>query len=803
MNAMDRRNFIVSLGASALASTLSTASQSEDDATSSTLPSRSRIELNGLWRRFYDGHLYDAVDVPSSLRPTGIYTLRREVVIPKLAPGERAYLHFEGITYAARPSVNGFALGAMGPYVPCEFELTGHINSGSNELAVEITDLIPFPDGSARDEIDLGINPGWEAYGGIIRDVYIELRPASFIENVRFAYTLTPNFSSVSCNAQVFIASAAPDAADIELILFRNNKEVARAAKAVQLSPGENVVETNFELINPELWTPAIPRLYAIEARLESGSASDKWSCKIGFRQLKAVGREFRLNGERLILKGICRHDMWKDAGFTLTRAQQQRDMHMIKALGCNFVRLVHYPHDRYIIDLANELGLFVTEEPGYWIVDFTIMPRGEIELGYKILESTIRRDWNAPCVFGWILSNESTLTVETLAEGKRRCNELDPLRRFVSAANSHPKEEVKPIYLKAGMDFFDQHPYTFDLDQFEVEADYFGEQKPLTFTEWGGKQIAQSEAVMSETVDRFLALTQSGKLAGHCFWSWQDLRQYTRIDHEMRNGVLESGVVTEDREPRDAIYMELQRLFDGRRHEEQLPDLRPQILPLRHMNWSPETKKTPIPLDALVTSSDGVRVWKSFEANLAKYWASLRFSVDQWTRTGEKFELWSQMQPELNISGLPFAIPTVEGLARPLTVSKISVLTIPIDRPCSRIHILGHAEFLDDFHAVEYMGQIIGTLTLRFDSAEARKIPLRSGYEIALANQIDDATRVHHVVLEAQPAIRFQKDLAREDYQFLLYSSPKLLQKKLKSISYEINQAHTSLVILGVTVEE
>jgi Glycosyl hydrolases family 2, TIM barrel domain/Glycosyl hydrolases family 2/Glycosyl hydrolases family 2, sugar binding domain len=803
MSAMDRRNFIASLGAAALTSSVPTSSQSEVEAGSGTLASRSRFDLNGLWRRFYDGHYYDTVDVPSSLRPSGIYTLRREIVIPHLAHGERAYLHFEGITYAARPSINGTALGAIGPYVPYEFELTGHLKEGSNEVAIEIADLIPFPDGSARDEIDLGVNPGWEAYGGIIRDVYIEVRPASFIENVRFAYTLTRDFSGVVCSTQIFVASAAADAAGIEFILLRHNKEVARAAKAVKLSSGENVVETNCELSNPELWTPVTPHLYEIEARLKTANGSDKWSCKIGFRELKAVGREFRLNGERLILKGICRHDMWKDAGFTLTRTQQQQDMRMIKALGCNFVRLVHYPHDRYIIDLANELGLFVTEEPGYWIVDFTTMSRGGVELGYKILESTIRRDWNAPCVFGWILSNESTLTVETLAEGKRRCNQLDPLRRFVSAANSHPKEEAKPIYEKAGMDFFDQHPYTFDLDQFEAEADYFGARKPLTFTEWGGKQIAQSEPVMSETVDRFLDLTESRKLAGHCFWSWQDLRQYTRIDHEMRDGVLESGVVTEDREPRSAVYMQLQRLFGGRHHVEQLPDLRPQILPLRRINWLPGNRFTPIPLDPLVTSSDSLRAWTAFESNLAKYWASLRFSVDQWNRTGQKFELWPQPQPEFNISGLPFAIPTVEGLARPLTVAGKSVLAIPVDRPCSRIHVLGHAEFFDDCHAAEYMGQIIGTLTLRFDAAETREVPLRSGYEVALANQIDNATRIHNVALEAQPAIRYQKDAAREDYQFLLYSSPKVLRKRLKSISYEINQPHTSLVILGVTVEE
>ena len=78
---------------------------------------------------------------------------------------------------------------------------------------------------------------------------------------------------------------------------------------------------------------------------------------------------------------------MWKDQGFTLTRAQMAQDMRMIKALGANLVRLVHYPHHRHIVELADELGLLVTEEPGYWNMDFRTMPRTMIELGYRIME--------------------------------------------------------------------------------------------------------------------------------------------------------------------------------------------------------------------------------------------------------------------------------------------------------------------------------------------------------------------------------------------------------------------------------
>ncbi len=77
------------------------------------------------------------------------------------------------------------------------------------------------------------------------------------------------------------------------------------------------------------------------------------------------------MNGQRLVLNGVCRHDLWLEEGFSLFRRQQEQDVQMIKSIGCNFIRLVHYPHDRHIIELADQLGLLVSEEPGFWQVNF------------------------------------------------------------------------------------------------------------------------------------------------------------------------------------------------------------------------------------------------------------------------------------------------------------------------------------------------------------------------------------------------------------------------------------------------
>ena len=355
--------------------------------------------------------------------------------------------------------------------------------------------------------------------------------------------------------------------------------------------------------------------------------------------------------GSAAFCNGVCRHDMWKDQGFTLTRAQQRQDMRMIKELGCNFVRLVHYPHDRHIVEFADEMGLMLSEEPGYWQVDFHSIPRGESELGYEILGRTIRRDWNSPSVVAWMLANECTLTTEFLKEGKRRCNAIDPLRRLVSAANDRNAEITRPMYEEAGMDFFDRHLYTFNWQDFEKEADFYGPDKPLTFTEWGGKAIGQGLPEMQDTVNMILKLEQEGKICRDVFLvvAGPEAIHSRRSRNARRHS--ESGVVTESREPRPEVYMELKRLFEGRPQFAPV-EPRPAIIQLRRIPWAKRSTFSPIPLEDALAANAGA--WKTFEAAMEKYWPTVR-AGDQWARTGSKFELWRQdPEDEIMLAGAP-----------------------------------------------------------------------------------------------------------------------------------------------------
>ena len=649
---------------------------------------RERVDLSGVWERHVNRKFFDVIPVPSSQRPLGHYQLKGEFLLPALSGEERAILHFEGITYHGRASVNGAQLGTMGPYIPYEFEFTKQAKEGRNNIEVAIADLCPEASGAGKREIALGVNPGWEAYGGIIRDVYVELRRAAYIENVQLGYELRGGYTNATCRARVFASSSKPTSGELEVGLFKGESEVARVAKEVQIPAGATEEVVTFTVNAPDLWSPAEPNLYELRASLRSERGEDAWSCRSGFREVRIRGNRFELNGKRLVLNGVCRHDMWKDQGFTLTRQQMAQDMGMIKGLGANFVRLVHYPHHRHIVELADELGLLVSEEPGYWGMDFHTMPRAMIELGYGIMEGTIRRDWNSPSVFAWLLGNECNLTVEYLREGKERCRKLDVLARPVSFANSMNKEDAKPVFEQAGMDFFDQHLYPADSQEYRKTAEFFGDTRPLTFTEWGWEQVGDKDIFPETHSELILELVESDKLAGHAFWSWQDMREYSRLDWPTADGLLMSGVVNESREVRPDLYLELEELFQGRAAAPRPPDAHPTVVPLKWAPATPGASFRTVDLQGLVESAEGLRAWAGLEAAMAEFWPRVSMAEDQWKRTGKKFLLWQES--DLTIAGIPFRVPVVNGYARPVVLTQeVPEVTISVGQECARLHLL------------------------------------------------------------------------------------------------------------------
>jgi hypothetical protein len=764
-------------------------------------PTRTAVDLNGDWERYVHGKFVDVVTVPSSLRPSGLYRLRRNFLLPRLANGNRAIVHFDSINYHGRVFINGHDLGTTIPYVPHEFDFTSYATEGRNTVEVQIADLLPEPDGTGKDEIEYCAPGGWEPLGGIIRDCYVDVRPATFIDNVRFGYQLSSDLESASCTSQIFVSSMETGSAECELSLWWRHTQVATGTATVQLKAGITEAEIKFDAKSLVLWSPEEPNLYQLKAQVKTSAAQDNWQCRTGFREIKTQGRLFLLNGKRLVMNGVCRHDTWKDQGFTLSRRQQEQDMRMIKAMGCNFVRLVHYPHDRRIIDLADELGLIVSEEPGFWNMDFNKMPSSQVDLGCAILEHTIRRDWNSPAICVWLLGNECTFPVSYLKRGRAICDKLDPMHRLVSVAHTYGKPpDVKKVFDDSGLDFYDWHAYEYDEDKFQKFVEAFGPDKPLTFSEWGW-EVASRQAVFYErNFDTLLDLVEEGKVSGHMFWSWNDVPQFTRKDWAAYNGILLSGAVTEAREIREPIYSRLAALFNFRREVANAPQARPTVLPLRWVPFSPGSTFKTADLQSFADSDSGKKSWTALEAALEKFWAG-SVAEEQWKRTGSKFTLWPAQ--DLRIAGVSFSPPAVDSRVRPVLLTEESPeVTIPINQACSKLHVLGQVTLPVGYPLHGNRGDVVAVYTLQYASGKTQVLPVRNGFEVAQSNRIHSATRIDPIAVAAQPAVEYIKDIVREQYQLLLWSIP-TQRDKLVSLRCKLNSQQAPLAIFAVTSEQ
>jgi len=729
---------------------------------------RRRIGLAGTWQRWLGDRALDKIKVPSSYRPVGVVRLCRKVNVPAVGDQRRAVLRMEGITHHASVRINNRKVGHLDAWTPYEFDVTSALRPGSNDIEVEVTDW----------QVTLGPSNAWEAYGGIIRDLFLELRPDPYIENVRLQYELNSKLNRADCTVDLFLQSTVAVGAEVTARLYRGATAVAKAAGKCRVKRGASQAKLTFAVKRPALWSPEKPNLYRLEVTLQSPRGYDRYETTTGLRDLKIEGEKFFLNGRQFVVRGIGRHDIWGDQGHTMTDAQIERDMRGIKAMGANFVRNVHYPHDRRIVEAADRMGLFVSEESGLIWEDFAKCSRQRREVGFQNLERIIRRDWNSPSVFAIFLANESTATLAMAKEGRRRVKALSP-KMFVSSAHFGDPKAGKKFFDKGGLDFYTQHPYTYDTYYFGQVAKLW-RGKPLVFSEWGGRAIGHSPLIMEPTIEEFRKLVRDSRLAGHVFWGWADMPEFSRLDKEMDNGILKHGVVTEARVVRPYVRKALMKLYRYGPGPKPEPSRKPRLLRPSVKPLSKSSRFTSVSLQALADSPRQARAWSEMEKLLERYWGSHTMACWQWEETGKKFWLWSL--PKFRAGFVPFHTAVRDGLTQPIVLTPgCSKIEIPIGLKADRLHILGSVTLPDGYPIIGKFGERVGRYVIVYKDGRRQETPLRWGIEVARSNMIANATRINPETVCGERVIVYQKDTFREIHQTRLLSldaQPKLIDR-------------------------
>ena len=300
-------------------------------------------------------------------------------------------LHFDGANYLTVVYVNGTKVGVHeGGFTAFQFEVTEHLKDGDNFVVVKIDNR------RERDNIPT-VNTDWWNFGGLTRPVTLLEMESTYIADYFIQLDAVAD-DVISGWVQLDSNTASYDG-DIRL-------EVPGLGIDTTFSSDDSGhAEFRFDA-SPEMWSPENPKRYDVRISYGDDAVNDQ----IGFRRVAVRGDKILLNGEPIYLRGISIHE---EAPLREGRAWSEEDarttLTWAKELGCNFVRLAHYPHNEAIVRMADEMGLLVWSEiPVYWTIKFEeeyVFDKAEQQLG-----EMISRDKNRAAVILWSVANETPI---------------------------------------------------------------------------------------------------------------------------------------------------------------------------------------------------------------------------------------------------------------------------------------------------------------------------------------------------------------------------------------------------------
>ncbi len=330
----------------------------------------------------------------------------------------RVFLYFGAANYFTRVYLNGQALGEHeGGFTPFNFDVTDQIREGDNFVVAEVNNA------RRRDGVP-SVNTDWWNYGGLTRDVMLVEVPETFIQDY-FVQLAKGSSSEISGWVQL-AGSTSAQLVTVEIPEAKTRQTVTTDAAG----------RADFRFpAKLELWSPDRPRRYDIV--LSSGA--DKVHDAIGFRTIETRGTQILLNGQPVFLRGIALHE---EAPVRGGRAFSQEDAETLlgwaRELGCNFVRLTHYPHNENMTRLADRMGIMVWSEiPVYWDIDWE--NPSTLQNAENQLRDMIARDHNRASVVLWSLSNETPVKPERITFLRQlagNARQQDPTRLLTSALN-------------------------------------------------------------------------------------------------------------------------------------------------------------------------------------------------------------------------------------------------------------------------------------------------------------------------------------------------------------------------------
>ena len=529
-----------------------------------TVPSN--WELKGYGLPIYTNIIYPFPKNPPFVgedNPVGSF--RKKFTVPDNWNGKEVILHFGSITGCAFVYVNGQKVGiSKASKIAAEFNITKYLKKGNNLLAVQV---FRWHDGSYLEDQDF-----WRI-SGIERDVFLYALPSLTVWDFFLKADLDDNYINGLFATDIILRkfkgnSIATAMLLVELVdnngntVFSQKKTIKAGTDSLQLISFQGNVQ------KPKQWSAEIPNLYHCIITLQdaSGKVISITGAKVGFRKVEIRNAQLLVNGKKIMVHGVNRHEHDEILGHVPTRDLMIKDIQLMKQYNINAVRTAHYPNDPLWLKLCDEYGLYVVDEANVEIhgmgvlpgkIDTTNHPAYRSEWAPAIMDRIIRmveRDKNHASVITWSMGNECG-NGKVFYTAYRWIKERDKSRPvlFEQAMEDLNTDIVSPMYpsIKYMKD------YAKDLTK----------TRPYIMCEYA-HAMGNSSGNFQEYID---IIKSSPQMQGGFIWDWVDQGYKTKSQYgktfwayggDFGAGHLQNdenfcanGLVAADRSPHPGIY--------------------------------------------------------------------------------------------------------------------------------------------------------------------------------------------------------------------------------------------------------
>jgi beta-glucuronidase len=478
---------------------------------------------------------------------------------------KRVFLHFGAVNYQASVYLNGEELGQHeGGFTPFDFEITERLRPAGNFVVLRVNDT------RAKEDVPT-VNTDWWNYGGITRPVTLLEVPETFIQDysIQFEKGSTRQIKGwLQLNGPQLRQSVTIRIPEVALTKTFQTDDAGR-------------VEFSFSAdLTP--WSPENPKLYAVEV----SSATDSITDHIGFRSISVRGTDILLNGKSLFLRGISIHE---EAPTRPGRAWSADDARTLlswaKELGCNFVRLAHYPHSEAMLRMADQMGVLVWEEvPVYWTIQWE--NPNTLRNAKNQLNELMTRDRNRASLIIYSVANETPISEprnKFLTQLIQQAHSSDSTRLVSAALQAEESEDGGRFTIHINdpianeLDVMGNNEYlgwytrrVADLDATDWISRY---DKPLIMSEFGADALfgdhGDAQTRWTEEYQEALYVHQVAMLQRISFlrgatpWILKDFRSPRRTLTNIEDYFNRKGLVSDHGEKKKAFFV-LQKFYRG-----------------------------------------------------------------------------------------------------------------------------------------------------------------------------------------------------------------------------------------------